>query len=407
MPLQKKNIKKPKKAKTGVLRFAHPFFTTLTPANRKIITGVGNRMQDFIATKLEKIPSPLREPTMQLSEIIGQQGVNEIEKAGGISFHTVGDTGHENGLMEEQVAATMSSDYDPNHPETSPAFLLHLGDVNYFDNTDKGYQAQFYIPYKKYPGKIIAIPGNHDGELFKYDGSSSGQKKTLEAFQRNFCQPKAKVPAAAGTIYREMVSQPGVYWYLNAPFIDIIGLYSNVGESQGFISGGNAGAAQKTWLTKTLTAIKTLRQKGSRKALIIAVHHPPFSHGGHSGSEVMLADIDDSCKKAGLMQDAILAAHSHDYQRYTRHLTFNGKSMEIPFYVAGGGGRSLSPSLSPANGSLQGDHSYDSSLLDYGFLTVNASPNQLSFLFNRVNANGNKAQYDKKIVIDLSTNKIV
>ena len=407
MPLQKKTIKKSKSPKSAVLRFAHPFFTPLPPAQRKNIPGVGNRMQTFIATKLEKIPAPLREPTMQLSEIIGLPGVTDIQKAGSISFHAVGDTGHENGLMEEQVAVAMSTDYNASHPETSPAFLLHLGDVNYFDNTDKGYQAQFYIPYKKYPGKIIAIPGNHDGELFKYDGTSSGQKKTLEAFQRNFCQPKAAVPAAAGTIFREMVSQPAVYWYLDAPFIDIVALYSNVGESQGFISGANAGIAQKTWLTKTLGAIKTARVKGVRKALIIAVHHPPFSHGGHSGSDIMLADIDDSCKKAGIMPDAVLAAHSHDYQRYTRHLTFNGKSMEIPFYVAGGGGRSLSPSVSPADGSMQGDHSYDSSLLDYGFLTVSASPKQLSFLFNRVDANGNKTQYDKKIVIDLSTNKIV
>ena len=77
----------------------------------------------------------------------------KLKKSKSISFHAVGDTGHESGLMQEFVSEAMAQDYDINHPEKSPAFFLHLGDVNYYDNTDQGYQAQFYIPYKKYPGK--------------------------------------------------------------------------------------------------------------------------------------------------------------------------------------------------------------------------------------------------------------
>jgi hypothetical protein len=93
----------------------------------------------------------------------------------------------------------MTKDIDIAHPAASPAFFLHLGDVNYYDNTDSGYHEQFYVPYKLYPGKIIAIPGNHDSELFKYDGQSTGQTKTLQAFQRNFVQPVPSVPPAAGS----------------------------------------------------------------------------------------------------------------------------------------------------------------------------------------------------------------
>lgn len=239
--------------------------------------------------------------------------------------------------MQLQVANAMSADYDPAKPAASPAFFFHLGDVIYYDNTDNGYHAQFYEPYKTYPGKIIAIPGNHDGELFKYDGSSTGQKVTIEAFQKNFCQAKTGVPSGAGTIYREMVSQPAVYWYLNTPFVDIIGLYSNMAENPGYIAAPSIGSKQKDWLTKTLKSISALRTVGKRKALLIATHHPPFSSGSHSSSTEMLIDIDDCCTQASIMPDAFLSAHAHNLQCYTRYLTFGGKNIQIPYIVCGGG----------------------------------------------------------------------
>jgi 3',5'-cyclic AMP phosphodiesterase CpdA len=278
--------------------------------------------------------------------------------------------------------------------------------VIYFDNTDKGYQAQFYIPYKKYPGKIIAIPGNHDGELFKYDGTSTGQKKTLDAFQRNFCQPKSGVPPDAGTIYREMVAQPGVYCWLNAPLIDIVALYSNIGEGPGFISGTTIGQKQKNWLVQTLTAIRKLRDKGTRKALLIAVHHPPFSNGGHSSSSVMLADIDDALKQAGIQPDGVLAGHSHNYQRFTRRVSFNNENWQIPYYVIGTGGRGVIP-LETATGQVVGDHSYESSLMGYGYLTVTATLNNLQFAFTQVDNTGARMPFDKVITVDLITHKII
>ncbi len=208
----KKSKSNPKSDSKKILRFAHPFFNSIPVGTKPSTPAKGEHVTDYVQTKLLPIPNPRRNPTMILDEIIGTAGVKAIEAAGTFSFHAAGDTGLENGLNQELVAAAMTLDYDTQHPEKSPAFFLHLGDVIYFDNTDKGYQAQFYIPYKKYPGKIIAIPGNHDREIFKYDGTSTGQKKTLEAFQRNFCQAKAGVPPDAGTIYREMISQPGVYW---------------------------------------------------------------------------------------------------------------------------------------------------------------------------------------------------
>lgn len=392
--------KKTRLTKKEALRFAHPFFTT-TPINkRSTVPGVGTRMTDHIQTKLEPIPTPLRNPTMTLEEIIGKAGVVAIENAKSISFHSVGDTGHENGQMEELVADAMTEDYDVAHPEKSPAFFLHLGDVNYYDNTDSGYHAQFYVPYKTYPGKIVAIPGNHDGELFKWDGKSTGQTKTLEAFQKNFCQLKPSVPSAAGTIYREMVAQPSVYWMLDAPYIQIIGLYSNMAENPGYISGKDIGNKQKLWLTKTLTDIQKKRDAGTKKALLIAMHHPPISKGSHSSSIDMLADIDDSCTKAGLMPDIVLAAHAHSFQRFTRFTTFKGKKLQTPFYVVGSGGRGLGK-VADAKGEREGDHTYDASLFGYGYLHLTVTEKLLTAQFYQVDTS-KKSLYDS-IEVNLET----
>ena len=384
-----------------VLRFSHPFFTA-TPVNkRKSVPGVGKRMNDFVATKLAKVPAPLRDPSMTLAEIIGRKGAAEIHKAGAIKFHATGDTGNDVSTWTQAVSDAMAKDYDAANPGTSPAFFLHLGDVNYYENTDQGYHAQFYEPYKKYPGKIIAIPCNHDGELFKWNNTSTGQKTTLEAFMRNFCQPKPAVPPAAGTIYREMVAQPGVYWVVNTPFADISGLYSNIAEGQGFISAPSIGQVQKNWMVKTLKAIKNSRTKSHRKALIIAVHHPPFSNGGHEPSTAMLNDIDDACKQASIYPDALMAAHAHSYQAYTRYI--NG--MEVPFTVTGTGGRGIQPAKK-ADGIRTGNLSYDSSYNGYGYQLITVTATKLTLDFFSVDEKSNRKPVHK-IVVDLSTNKLV
>jgi hypothetical protein len=342
---------------------------------------------------------------MALSEIIGVAGVTAIEKTKSITFHSVGDTGNEISPMPELIAAAMAADYNIGKPGVSPAFFLHLGDVDYYDNTDKGYHAQFYTPYKNYPGKIIAIPGNHDGELFKWDGTSSGQTSTLGAFQKNFCQPKPGVPPAAGTIFREMISQPAVYWWLNAPFVDIIGLYSNVAENPGFIAAPEIGQRQKDWLVKTLTTIQKDRQKGNKKALIIAVHHPPITgSGGHASSTEMLADMDDACNKSGMMPDAVLAAHAHNYQRFTRFVSFNGRKLQIPFVVCGSGGRGIGKVFN-ADGKKTGDHIFNTSIMDYGYLMIFVTQKLLTIQFNQVDNTGKKKLSDN-VIIDLTANTV-
>ena len=346
------------------LRFAHPFFTTAPPAKRAAVPGVGKQLLDHIKGKLEPIPKPARKPLFTLADIIGAQGASDIAKAGSISFHTVGDTGKGANTAQGLVAEAMVKDFDISKPADSPAFFFHLGDVLYGPNKDQNYRTEFYEPYVHYPGKIVAIPGNHDGEVF-----AKTDPTTLHAFLENFCAPSQKVPAVAGTIFRQTMNQPGVYYLLDAPYVQIVAMYSNAAENPGFISGDIPGQAQKNWLLSTLKSIAANRKNGTRKALVLATHHPPFTSGGHSPSTEMLAEIDSVCEQAGIMPDMFLSGHAHSYQRYTRELEIGGRPMQIAYVVAGTGGIN-DQAVIDAAGQKNGDHTYVKSYKGYGYLRV-------------------------------------
>jgi hypothetical protein len=387
-----------KKTKQEPLRFAHPFFTN-TPPNRRVPTRAGIRMVSHIQQNLQPVPKPRATPVMTLADIVGAQGALDIAQSGTIRFHAVGDTGKGTNSPQGDVAEAMAKDFDINRPAQSPAFFLHLGDVIYGTNKDQQYRPEFYEPYMHYPGKVIAIPGNHDGEVFQTTDPTS-----LRAFLANFCATTPTVPPIAGTIFRETMTQPAVYWRLDAPFVDIIGLYSNVAENPGFISGTIPGPQQKTWLIATLKQIVKERGAGRRKGLVFATHHPPFSAGGHTGSTEMLADIDDACKQGGVMPDLFLAGHAHSYQRYTRRLTFGGKAVEIPFIVAGTGGIN-DQVIGAASGQVTGDHTFVKSHKGFGYLIVEV--NSTTLTVKMIGVDGLTTSDVDRVAVDLATSRAV
>jgi hypothetical protein len=301
--------------------------------------------------QVQSIPSPhVAPPRMDLSQILPAEVLNQISAAKKISFHAVGDTGaakvsrsqseqtaigHEAG-----VADAMAVDVERGGTE-SPAFFFHLGDVVYNFGEGQYYYDQFYEPFRAYDRPILAIPGNHDGSVFG-PGTEIPQVPTLTAFLRNFCALTPAQSPDAGALVRSTMTQPGVYFTLDAPYVSIIGLYSNVLEGPGVISsqGGNYPISdeQLEFLTSELTRLKPEREAGQR-AVIIACHHPPVSidakHGGTTG---LAEDIDKAARLAGLWPDAVLSGHAHLYQRYSRAV--DGR--KIPYIVAGSGGFSAS-----------------------------------------------------------------
>ncbi len=102
--------------------------------------------------------------------------------------------------------------------------------------------------------------------------------------------------------------QPGVYFTLEAPFVRILGIYSNMLENPGVISSTKDPKTGKpkfptlteVQLTYVDTALSRVKSENYDGALLIAVHHPPYAFGKHSGSTVMLKEIDAICDKRGV-----------------------------------------------------------------------------------------------------------
>ena len=144
-------------------------------------------------------------------------------------------------------------------------------------------------------------------------------------------------------------------------------------------------------------------KSGKRKALLVAVHHPPYSNGGHAGSPEVLAALDQACHAAGIMPDVLLSGHAHNYQRHTRRIAFNGKAIQIPFIVAGCGGHNDLP-VAAAHGQVIGDRTYDKALRGYGFLDVNASSNSVKIEMWQVPSTS-KTPFDS-VTVNLATNSL-
>jgi hypothetical protein len=198
------------------------------------------------------------------------------------------------------------------------------------------------------------------------------------------------------------MTQPGVYWFLDAPFVQIIGLYSNLLESPGYIqatTGGKDDTSQLDWLAKTLASIGKAKQK---KALVIATHHPPYSQSGHAGSPEMTQSIDNVCTAAGVWPDLFLSAHAHNYQRYTRRI--GGK--QIVYIVVGTGGMPHQAVKTATGQPADTSHqvTYDAAISAYGYLFVTASAKQISVEFWQLGDQHNEP-FDP-LTIDLATHTV-
>jgi hypothetical protein len=360
---------------------------------------------------VEPVPQPVGnavEPILTLEQVYGSQGTAKMQTiiaSGQIVFHCVGDTGSVKGPNTQNlVSDTMVDDFTEANPADVPSFFFHLGDVVYYFGEATYYYDQFFEPYRNYPAPIIAIPGNHDGVVWSGDPET-----TLEAFLRNFCAASPAPSTDAGGLIRTTMIAPGVYFTLEAPFVRILGLYSNVLEDPGVISDQNGtypklDQRQIAFLTAALERVTSDKFTG---AVIIAVHHPPFTGGTtHGGSPAMLADIDSACTAAGVWPHAVFAGHAHNYQRYTR--TVNGLS--IPYIVAGCGGHSP---LEAMRGTYRTPYPVDSTLTlesydgtDYGYTRVIVNATTLTIEFHPQSDGGTTKTPDDVVTVTLATHAI-
>ena len=240
--------------------------------------------------------------------------------------HMAGDTG---GLtfptFKHRVADEMTRQcQEAVLPPDRPSFFFHLGDVVYnFGQADQ-YYPQFFEPYQHYPAPIFAIAGNHDGDI---DPLDSKAPQSLEAFMQVFCDSKSQPVSFAGDSKRYSNIQPNIYWTLKTPLAHIICMYSNVPRF------GTITAEQKEWFIQEL---KNAAAGNSEKAIILCIHHAPYSADTNHGSSMpMQLFLNAAFEEAKVIPDIVFSGHVHNYQRFNK-LYANGKL--VPFIVAGAGG---------------------------------------------------------------------
>lgn len=344
------------------------------------------------------VPAPRGYPTMSLTDVTGVAPPGYVEDAGGksIVFDMAGDTGAPSELklsQEMKVTELMTR----NAATVQPAFLFHVGDVVYFYGEEDYYYSQFYKPFQGYPAPIFAIPGNHDGITYNKDMVS------LQPFRSAFCAPKPARWEGAGGILRTSMTQPGVYFTLDAPMVSIIGLYSNCGESLGWLD-----EQQLLFLYHELTRLKEKREADGQ-AVIIAIHHCPRWFSGQEQADQTSLAIDRACAKAGFWPDAVVSGHAHVYQRIVRQ----DSGRDVPYIITGAGGYAVSPREELAKDLMatltKGGNRLARFLPESGYVRVrvsrqaNSNPT-LSFEYNSVKQTSNEP--DDVCAVDLVTRKL-
>jgi hypothetical protein len=378
----------------------------------------------FLPIAFPSVPN-VAEPILTLDSVVGSSAVNKITQAGQIVFHCAGDTGATRGpKTENEVVDKLLADFTGEDASALPQFFYNLGDIVYSFGEHKYYYDQFYDAYRDYPAPIFAIPGNHDGIVLPPPAGTGLATDSLSAFLANFCAPAFTHSPDAVGISRTTMIQPGVYFTLEAPMVRILGIYSNMLENPGVISSTldpktgkpsfpNLSGVQLDYLTAALTRIKKEKFAG---AVLLAVHHPPYAFGTHSGSMVMLKEIDAICAQVGVWPHAVLSGHAHNFQRFTRAIG----SRQIPFYVVGNGGHGLqvlsrgtvlrTPQSMPVfaqperNDTVTFENYDDKS---YGYLRILVNAQQLRLEYHPASDGTTTKTPDDAITVDLKTGTIV
>ena len=280
--------------------------------------------------KVAQLPFPGEIPknlVLDLGQIVAASEIAAINQAGQIVFHTAGDGGgvRDGGAQETLVAEAMEADFSDNRAN-SPAFFYHLGDVVYYNGEVDNYPIQYFKPYQFYPAPIVALAGNHDSSP-----STSTVPGDLDQFMKVFCdtKPRPLVP----DFDRTSMIEPYLYFTLEAPFVKIIGLYSNNGEGPGVLD-PNGSTQQLDFLEAEFERAAAARPKDPR-AVLVAVHHPLFSiSNDHGASPKMLGQVDALMAKTGFIPDAFLSGHVHGFELFIREY----QGHDIPYIICGTAG---------------------------------------------------------------------
>jgi hypothetical protein len=106
--------------------------------------------------QVQKIPARRNNLPVDLSDFLPASILSAIQKAGSITFHTVGDTGAAKvnrgqtvaqAIEQEGAVADAMARAVETQAAAGPAFFFHLGDVIYNFGEAQYYYDQFYEPF--------------------------------------------------------------------------------------------------------------------------------------------------------------------------------------------------------------------------------------------------------------------
>lgn len=319
------------------------------------------------AHKFQALPQPVGSYPYRLK-------TGDHVNSGKMIFHMVGDTGSMGDLhCQQPLIEQMTAQYTNASENEQPSFLYHLGDIVYHYGEAGQYNGQFLTPFEQYPAPIYAIAGNHDSDI---NPESDEHYESLEAFYTTFCNACPKTIYFAEQTKRKSQVQPHVYWTMEAPLATIIGLYTNVPKY------GSIKKEQRSWF---INELRHAARYSADKAIIVCLHHAPYSADfNHGSSSSMITFLDSAFGEAGVKPDVVFSGHVHNYQRFSKQYN-DGRT--VPFIVAGAGGfeelHTLAEPTDPA-------YHIESPLLDqvqlenycdnkHGFLKIAIEKNPFSF----------------------------
>lgn len=268
---------------------------------------------------------PLPKPTGAYPYHLALEDIQTISSPDKLVFHMMGDSGSlRNTDFLKGVTGQLVKQFSlAKADHEKPLFLYHLGDVVYNHGEASQYQRQFFEPFRDYPAPIVAIPGNHDSDV----NPESAPYRSLDAFKAVFCASEPGIVSFSGNAQRKSMAQPNIYWTLQTPLANIIGLYSNVPKF------GVMTAEQRRWLVEEL---KTADSQRPGKAIILCIHHSPYSADmNHGSSKPMIQFLEKAYLESGVRPDIVFSGHVHNYQRFLKHYP---EGEQTTYVVAGAGG---------------------------------------------------------------------
>jgi hypothetical protein len=196
------------------------------------------------------------------------------------------------------------------------------------------------------------------------------------------------------------MTQPGVYFTLDAPLVSIIGLYSNCGESYGWLD-----QQQLAFLYNELVRLKKLRASEGRAA-ILAIHHCPRWFTGQTPVDAMSTAIDNACTQAEFWPDAVVCGHAHLYQRIVRTVG----TRQIPYVITGAGGYGLSADQQLAKTYVKTLSSQLArTIVEYGYVRATVTKPKKGHAMLQFEYHSTKQSTDEPddvCIVDLATNKL-